>query len=292
MKLLLRSMLFVTAHNEKFIEKGVQSDADALIIDFEDGVPEDKKDLARNTIKENISKGVFKGKQVFVRTNELNSEHFLKDIDSVMHEDILGIMPPKILSHDDIIFIEKLLAQKENEFKITPNHFKLAPLIETTASVLNLQKIIENNNRIVAIVFGGEDFLNDLEGFHGHPPVAFNTPKSLISMAARSMGVMPIDTPHLELKDVDGFMSEKGEAYEMGFAGSLLINPKQIELAHKCFTPSDEDIETSKRIIEAVDESKKNGAGCVMLGDKMVGPPMLRKATRVMNIVKLIEEKK
>ena len=291
MKLLLRSMLFVSAHNTKFIEKSLSTDADALILDMEDAVPEDQKAKAREYLKLYLEKGVFNGKQVFVRTNSLDSPHFIKDIDASIHKDILGIMPPKIQSRDDMIFLDKLLSQKENEFNIDQGHFKLAPLIETTASVLNLSEIIRDTNRIAAIVFGGEDFLNDLEGTHGHPPIAFNTPKALIAMAARSAGVSPIDTPFLDLTDEEGFIHEKGEASELGFAGSLLINPRQIAPANKCFTPSDAEIKTSKEIIDAIAESEKAGEGCVMLGNNMIGPPMQRRAERIIEFVDMIEQK-
>ncbi|MDR2487408.1 MAG: CoA ester lyase [Clostridiales Family XIII bacterium] len=292
MKLLLRSMLFVTAHNEKFIEKSVQTDADALIMDMEDSVPDDCKEKARTLLRSYLERGALAGKQVFVRTNPLDSEHFARDVDAAMHKDILGFMPPKIQSRDDIVFLEKLLTQKENEHGLAPGSFKLAPLVETTAAVLNLSEIIRDNRRIVAIAFGGEDFLNDLEGLHGEPPIAFDVPRALIAMAARSIGIAPIDTPFLDLKDADGFVHEKKEAFELGFAGSLLINPRQIAPANACFTPDADEIARAKEIIEAIRVSKEQGAGCVMLGERMVGPPMRRKAEQIVALVDLIENKK
>lgn len=290
MKLLLRSMMFVSAHNPKFIKKSLTTNADALILDMEDAVPEDQKEMAREVFSEYLQNDAFRGRQIFVRTNSLDSPHFIKDIDASIHKDVLGIMPPKIQSRDDIIFLDKLLTQKENEYGIEQGHFKLAPLVETTAAVLNLSEIIKDTNRIVAIVFGGEDFLNDLEGTHGHPPIAFNTPKALIAMAARSVGISPIDTPFLDLEDEDGLRKEKKEAYELGFAGSLLINPRQIIPANECFTPNDEDISQSKAIIKAIENSRKDGAGCVMLGQSMVGPPMQRRAERIMKFMELVSE--
>jgi citrate lyase subunit beta/citryl-CoA lyase len=291
MKMLLRSMLFVTAHNPKFIEKSVSTDADALILDMEDSVPDDCKEMAQGLVREYLGKGFFRGKTVFMRTNPIDSRHFIRDIDAGMSADIRGFMPPKIQSRDDIIFMEKLLTQKENENGLPPGHFKLAPLVETTASVLDLSRIISNNKRIVAIVFGGEDFLNDLEGIHGNPPIAFNVPKALIAMAARSIGIAPIDTPYLDLKDEDGFLREKREAYELGFAGSLLINPKQIAHANDCFSPETAEVERSRKIIEAIRVSKESGAGCVMLGNTMVGPPMQKKAEQIVEFVDMIERK-
>jgi citrate lyase subunit beta/citryl-CoA lyase len=292
MKELLRSMLFVTAHNERFIEKAITTDADALIMDMEDSVPDDCKGMAQEQLAKSLKDGIFAGRTVFIRTNSLDSPHFLRDIEAGAHSDIYGYMPPKIQSRDDIIFLDKLLTQKENEHGLPQGHFKLAPLIETTASVLDLHNIIKDNKRIVAIVFGGEDFLNDLEGIHGDPPIAFNTPRAIIAMAARSIGVAPIDTPFLDMKDVDGFNREKKEAYELGFSGSLLINPRQIELANTAFSPSPDLIERSRKIVDAIRISKEQGAGCVMLGDHMIGPPMQKKAEQIIELVEAIEAKR
>jgi citrate lyase subunit beta/citryl-CoA lyase len=291
-RLLLRSMLFVTGHNERFIEKSVTTDADALIIDMEDSVPGDCKRLAQDTVVRSLADGVFTGRTVFIRTNALDSPHFIRDIDAGMHTDVTGFMPPKIQSHDDIVFLDKLLTQKENEHGIAAGHFRLAPLVETTASVLDLANIIKGDRRIVAIVFGGEDFLNDLEGIHGDPPVAFNTPRALIAMAARSVGVAPIDTPFLDLHDADGFEREKREAFELGFAGSLLINPRQIEAANRIFSPDPAEVERAREIVEAIRLSKEQGAGCVMLGDVMVGPPMQKKAEQIIAFTNLVDAKR
>jgi len=291
MKLLLRSMLFVPGTNPKFIEKSISTDADAIILDMEDSVPEPFKVTAQKTVHEALQSGIFKGKQVFVRTNSLDSEHFIRDIDACMHEDIMGFMPPKIQSRDDVVFLEKLLSQKENENGLPYGHFKLAPLVETTAAVLNLSGIIRDNKRIVAITFGGEDFLNDLEGTHGTPPVAFNVPRALVAMAARSIGITPIDTPFLDLTDMEGFESEKRETFELGFGGSLLINPRQIEIANRCYTPRKEDVEKAREVIAAILESKEKGAGCAMLGDSMIGPPMQKKAEQIVELMEMIERK-
>jgi citrate lyase subunit beta/citryl-CoA lyase len=290
-RLLLRSMLFVPGHNREFIDNSVTTDADALVMDMEDSVPEDRKADAQETLRGAFADGIFGGKTVFIRTNSLESRHFLRDIDAGMHADLTGFMPPKIQSREDIVFLDKLLTQKENEYGMEPGCIKLAPLVETTAAVLDLANIIRDSRRIVAIVFGGEDYLNDLEGIHGEPPKAFDTPRSLIAMAARSAGVAPIDTPFLDLSDAEGLEREKREAYELGFAGSLLINPRQIEPANRCFTPAPELVANAREIVEAIRVSEEQGAGCVMLGKRMIGPPMQKKAEQIIELIELVEAK-
>lgn len=291
MNLLLRSMLFVPAYNRKFIDKALKSEADAIIIDMEDSVPPDWKGKARLIILECVRKRIFQGHVVFIRTNPLDDSQFMEDIRLAENSDITGFMPPKILSEADLLFLDRILTQQEQEMQIASGHFKLAPLVETTASVLNLAEIVRHSKRTVAICFGGEDYLNDLQGIHGTPPKAFIVPRALVAMAARSVGIAPIDTPFLDLTDKKGFIEEKEEAYELGFAGTLLINPKQIEVANQCFMPDETEVEQAKRVIDAIEKSRSCGAGCVMLDDRMIGPPMQRKAEQIMKVVALVEAK-
>jgi citrate lyase subunit beta/citryl-CoA lyase len=290
-KMLLRSMLFVPANNRKFVEKGLASAADALILDFEDAVPPNQKEDARAILKEYLDKGAFKDAVVFIRTNAMDSPELLKDIDCGMHEDITGFMPPKITSRDDIVFIEKLLTQKENAHGIESGHFKLAPLIETTGAVLNLSEILSGNTRLVALCFGGDDFLGDLHGSYGDPPVAHFTPRAMVAMAARSAGLIPIDTPYLFLHDFEGLKKEKDQGFELGFGGALLISPRHIDIINKCFTPSPEEAALARSIRDAIKTSTEDGSGCVMLGERMVGPPMRRRAEWIMELMELVQAK-
>ncbi|MDR2163606.1 MAG: CoA ester lyase [Clostridiales Family XIII bacterium] len=293
-KMLLRSMMFVPANNSKFIEKALASAADALILDFEDAVPDEQKDEARTILKGYIDDRAFKGSTVFIRTNAMDSPELLRDIECGMHEDITGFMPPKITSRNDIVFFEKLLTQKENAHGIAAGHFKLAPLIETTGAVLNLSEILRGNTRLVALCFGGDDFLGDLHGTYGDPPVAHFTPRAMIAMAARSAGLIPIDTPYLYLHDIEGLKREKEQGFELGFGGALLISPRHIDIINKCFTPSKEEAERAQAITDAIKRQKniRSGGGlCIMLGERMIGPPMQRRAEWITELIELVKAK-
>jgi citrate lyase subunit beta/citryl-CoA lyase len=290
-ELLLRSMLFVPANSRRYIEKALGSSADALILDLEDAVPPDQKEGARAILREYIGRGAFRGVVVFIRTNAMDSPELLRDIDCGMHEDVTGFMPPKITSRDDIVFLEKLLTQKENAHGIAGGHFKLAPLIETTGAVLNLSEILRGNTRLVALCFGGDDFLGDLHGTYGDPPVAHFTPRALVAMAARSANLVPIDTPYLYLHDIEGLRREKAQGFELGFGGALLISPRHIDVVNECFTPSAEAAAQAREITDAIRASKEDGSGCVMLGGRMMGPPMQRRAVWIMELMELIEDK-
>lgn len=290
-RMLLRSMLFVPTYKEKFIDHAIESDADAIILDLEDSIPDQFKPHAREIIKSNIGKRVFKDTCTFVRLNPIESKLLFEDLQNVLHRDIDGFMPTKIYTAEDMIYYDKLITQLENEHGIEEGHFKFAPLIETTSAVMEVYDIAKASKRTVALCFGGEDYLNDLEGIHSEPPKTFDYPRAAIALAARAAGVLPIDTPYLAVRNTEGFLKEEQLSFEMGFAGCLLLHPIQIELAHKCFTPSEEEVERSINIVRAINDAKNKGSGVAMLGDKMVGPPMRKRAEKVIEIMGLIELK-
>lgn len=289
-KILLRNMMYVPAYREKFIEKSLTAPADAIIYDLEDSVPDVFKPEAREILRSYIEKGVFKNRTVFVRLNPLESNMLSEDLKYVLHEDITGFMPSKIYTAADMDYYDKLITQLEAENNIPIGHFKLTPLIETTSAVMDIYNIAKQTKRTVAVCFGGEDFLNDLEGLHKEPPRSLDYPRAAIAIAARAAGVQPIDTPYLAIHNEEGFIKEENISFEMGFAGIQILSPRQIPLANQCFTPDTDEVERSKAIVEACKKSAQEGSGVAMYKDKMIGPPMRKRAEKVLETMELIRE--
>ena len=289
-KILLRNMMYVPAYREKFIEKSLTAPADAIIYDLEDSVPDIYKPEARKILRTYIEKGVFKNRNVFIRLNPLESNMLSEDLKYVLHEDITGFMPSKIYTAADMDYYDKLITQLEAENNIPIGHFKLTPLIETTSAVMDIYNIAKQTKRTVAVCFGGEDFLNDLEGLHKEPPRSLDYPRAAIAIAARAAGVQPIDTPYLAIHNEEGFIKEENISFEMGFAGIQILSPRQIPLANQCFTPDTDEVERSKAIVEACKKSAQEGSGVAMYKDKMIGPPMRKRAEKVLETMELIRE--
>jgi citrate lyase subunit beta/citryl-CoA lyase len=287
-EILLRNMMYVPAYREKFIEKSLTAPADAIIYDLEDSVPQEFKPDARKILKEYIDKGVFKDKTVFVRLNPLESNMLSEDLKYVLHRDITGFMPSKIYTAADMDYYDKLITQLEAENGIETGHFKFTPLIETTSAVMDIYNICKQSKRTIAVCFGGEDFLNDLEGLHKEPPRSFDYPRAAIAIAARASGIQPIDTPYLAIHNEEGFIKEENISFEIGFSGVQILSPRQIPLANRCFTPDEEEVKRSEEIMEACRLSALEGSGVAMYKDKMIGPPMRKRAEKVLEIMELI----
>ena len=288
-RLLLRNMMYVPAYREKFIEKSLTAPADAIIYDLEDSVPQQFKPDARRILEKYIKEGAFKDKTVFVRLNPLESNMLSEDLKYVLHSDITGFMPSKIYTAADMDYYDKLITQLEAENNIETGHFKFTPLIETTSAVMDIYNICKQSKRTIAVCFGGEDFLNDLEGLHKEPPRSFDYPRAAIAIAARAAGVQPIDTPYLAIQNEEGFIKEESISFEMGFSGVQILSPRQIPLANRCFTPDEEEVKRSEEIVEACRLSSLEGSGVAMYKDKMIGPPMRKRAEKVLEIMELIK---
>ena len=130
MKHLLRSMLFVPAYNEKFLNKAITCEADAIIFDMEDAVPKAKRPEARETLARFLESGVFRGKQLFIRVNELGTDDLPEDLKLITDDQITGIVIPKITDVGNIKAFEALLDFVENREGLERGSLKILPLIE------------------------------------------------------------------------------------------------------------------------------------------------------------------
>lgn len=291
--MIMRSLMFVPGHNEKLLNSASRSDADVLLLDIEDSVkPDSNKAVARVRIAEWVSSGKLANYYLFPRVNDRESGHLLKDIQALTIDGIHGFMYPKAKRGEDIYFFDKLLETIEYEKKIPIGTFKIIPLIEMSAAVLNAQEICQASKRVVAIAFGCEDFISDLEGVHDHAGDSIYVPRALIALAARASKVIPIDTVHINVHDLEDLEKNLILAKNLGFEGMLVLHPKELELAHKYFSPSDQEYEDAVDMLRLYDESKKEGKGVAVKNGKFIGPPMVIAANKVMDRQKLIEARR
>ena len=290
MKYLLRSMLFVPSYNEKFLDKAINCEADAIIFDMEDAVPKRKRPEARETLKKYLEKGIFRGRQLFIRVNMLGTDDLPEDLKLIKDDQIMGIVVPKITDAGNIKAYEALLDFVENREGLEKGSLKILPLIENAQAVINADSIASASNRNIALLFGGEDYLDSVSGMNDCPRRAFEMPRTIIVMAARTHGLLPVDTPYLDLKNEEGFMEEEKASAAMGFAGCLIVNPVQLPWCNRIFTPSKKEIQYAKDMIEEVKRIQEEGGSVAVLNGKMIGPPMLKRALKVIALVDLIEE--
>ena len=251
---------------------------------MEDGVPPFKRDEAREIISSYCEQGLFDQRQnIFVRINPIDTMDFIADIDKLTLNCIDGFMPSKVDTAKDIEFIDRLLDFYERKKSISSGKFKLEPLIETTKALENISEIAKSSKRLVALCLGGEDYLNDLGSVFTYQETALVYPRSILANVARANGLLPIDTPFLDIRDIDGFRQRCITAFKNGYAGGLILSPRQIDAANEAFSPDEEKVALSRRVIASVKEASEQGiSGVAMLDGTMVGPPMRKRAETVL----------
>lgn len=290
---LMRSLLFVPAHNERLMRSAAKTPADVLLFDIEDSVqPVENKQKARDQILQMVNAGLFKNKIIFPRINDRESGQLLRDVTQLTIEGITGFMYPKAKTGDDIYFFCKLLETIEYEKGIPVGTFKIIPLIETASAVLNAQDICKASPRVVAIAYGSEDFIADLEGQHDLEHESLFVPRNLIAMAARAVGVIPIDTVHVRVKDLEDLENNLILSKKLGYEGMLALNPLELPLIHRYYSPTEQDVYESQEILRLDKEARENNQGVAIMNGKFVGPPFVLKANKILKKHQAIVSKK
>jgi len=285
-------MMFVPGHNNRLLLSAARSCADALILDIEDSVmPASNKQVARDTIRERVRNGLFEGRLVFPRINDRESGHLLKDVYSLTVPGVAGFVYPKARRGEDIYFFDKLLETLEYEKDFPVGTFKIVPLIETASAVLNAQEICLASERVIAIAYGCEDFVADLEGVHDHAGMSLYVPRAMIAMAARATGVIPIDTVHIDVHDLAGLEENVKLAKTLGFEGMLVLHPKELLIVHKYFTPTDEEVSGAREMLRLSAEAQGMGKGVAVLDGRFVGPPMVLAAEKLLDRYERIQSR-
>lgn len=281
---LMRSLMFVPAHNEKLMESALSRNADVLLLDLEDSVqPAENKQIARDNIKKYIAEGKLKNRIIFPRVNDRESGHLLQDVYQLTIEGIEGFMYPKSKKGEDIYFFGKLLETIEYEKGFPRHTFKIIALIETPGAVMNIQEICTAcPERLIAVAFGCEDFMTELGGQHDSEYNSIFTARAMIAMGAKANGIIPIDTVHIKVHDLEDLEKNLILGRQLGFEGMLVLNPKEIPLVHKYYSPNDEEIAWAEEMLQLSEKAISLGKGVAVKDNKFIGPPMVKMAKNIL----------
>lgn len=287
---LMRSLMFVPAHNNKLLDSSLKRDADVLLLDIEDSVPITDKQLARDNIK-CFAEKFGDSKVIFPRVNDRESGELLKDAYQLTIEGIEGFVYPKATKGEDIYFFGKLLETIEFEKGIPVETFKIIPLIETAGAVINIQDICSACSRVIAVAFGCEDYVTDLQGKHDVCGNSIFTARSLIAMGARACGIIPIDTVHINVHDLEDLERNLIIGKQLGFEGMLVLNPKELPLVNRYYSPSVEEISWAEDMLALSREAQQEGKGVAVKDGKFIGPPMKKMAEKILKKRDIIVDK-
>jgi citrate lyase subunit beta/citryl-CoA lyase len=280
-------MLFVPADSERKLEKSIESPADALIIDLEDSVAESRRSVARKMAAEYLM--ATKGKrrwQGFVRINPLTTQDALRDLAEVVSEGVDGIVLPKSNGADDVIRLGNYLDVLEIRAGIEPGSIKVVVVAtETAKGVLSLSSYANKPPRMVGITWGAEDLAAALGAISNRDEDGQFSPPYLMAragalLAASAAEVQAVDTLYADFRDATGLAQDCRRSRRDGFLGRIAIHPDQVEVINRCFTPSEEDIDFARSIVEAF--AAAPGVGVVGIAGKMYDRPHLVQAMKTL----------
>ena len=280
-RLIHRSLLFTAGHNQKYLDKSFQTEADAIVYDLEDAVPWNRKKEAREILKKYLSTPMPDNRPVYVRINPLETGLTMMDIDATASPNLNGFVYPMTNTREDMIAFDAQLFLKEKQLGLPSGYFDVIALIETPEGILNLREIAQVSKRLVGLLFGSEDFLAEQEGRHGKEARGMETPRHMVAITAKANNIMAIDSPYVNVGDFDGLKEHIEQARDMGYEGMLVMSPREIEIIHQRYTPGDDEVKNAAEIIRLSEEAAKSDRGIIIHNGIFVSPPTLKAARKL-----------
>ena len=271
----MRSWLFVPGHRQKMIDKAPGRGSDALIYDLEDAVPPDEMDAARRKVGAALD-AAKEGPRRFVRIHGAGHGAMDGDLRAVVRPGLEGLVLPKVDRPEDVTAVDRSLTERESEAGMRPGSVRLAAMIESAMGLIQAPAIAASSPRLVALMFGAEDFAVDLGLFSFREGELMSYARSALVVAAASARLEPVDKVYLDFRDPDGLARETQAARGLGFSGKTLIHPAQIEVVHWVFRPTDEEVESARRVVEAFEAAPEEGTMAV--DGRMVDLPVVKRA--------------
>lgn len=298
-----RSELAVPGSNTALFEKAAKSAADVVFLDLEDAVAPDDKEQARKNIIEAINDVDWGSKTLSMRINGLDTHYMYRDVVDVLEQTngrLDLIMIPKVGTAADVYAVDMLVTQIEDA-KGAEKRIGFEHIIETALGMANVDEIAAASKRNESLHFGVADYAastkarttviggpnalygvltdkdeNDQRDYHWGDMWHYAVARMVV--AARANGLRPIDGPFGDFSDPDGFTAQANRAAVLGCEGKWAIHPSQIALANEVNSPSDAEVEKAKRILEAMEQAKKEGKGAVALDGRLIDIASIKQA--------------
>ncbi len=279
-----RSVLYVTAHENRHIEKSRNLPVDTIVFDLQESVPPQRKNEGRSLLQKALENNDFGYSEKIIRINSLDSEWGMDDLRAAVGLDIDGVLFPSIESAG------QLKAAIATLDELGGKHLKVMANIETPKGVLRSEDIAGASERLSAIVMGTTDLANSLRINLTIDRMGLLTSLSMCILAARAHDKCIIDGPHFDLKNVEACEFSCRQARDLGFDGKAVIHPVQIAYINDAFTPKGEDVKRAKKIIDAIAEAHERGRSTAVVDDRLIEPSLEQWARRVIALYNQVHE--
>jgi len=259
---------------------------DSIILDLEDAVAENQKDMARFSLYNAMKSIDYGDTEVIVRINGLETPHWQEDIRCCVAAGVDGIRIAKCESADDVKKVEAAVDSAEKEFGVEEGRTLLMAALESPLGIMNAYQICTASDRLFGCAISAGDFRKSMHVKIEKGGIEMFTARGQVVMAARAAGVQCFDTMWPNIDDEAGFEAETIQAKKLGFDGKSLVNPRQIAFVHQTFAPTQKEIAYAEKLVRSFNEQADSGVGVYTVDGKMVDIPFFEDARRTIDMAK------
>jgi citrate lyase subunit beta / citryl-CoA lyase len=280
---LRRSRLYLPGSEPKYFINAALHAPDAVILDLEDSVHRAEKDAARILVRNTLRAVDFGTCERMVRINQLPLG--LEDLAEVVSESPDLILIPKVEHPQQVTEVDRMVAElKARHGIIRP--IWIMPILESAMGIENAFPVAAASENVAALTIGLEDYTADLGVVKTSEGRESQYARARVVNAARAAGVQAIDSVYADVADLDGLRRWGEGSRAMGFEGMGCLHPGQIRVIHEAFAPTRAEIEKAQRIVSAFEEAQNRGLAVVSLGSKMIDPPVVQRALKLVDRAK------
>ena len=279
-------MMFLNCQKPGLIKDPYIYKPDSIMLDLEDAVAENQKDAARYSLYHALQEIDYRGVERVVRINGLDTPHWKEDIRVCVAGGADTIRIAKTETAQDVHTVEEHVLAAEREFGRPEGSTLLMAALESCKGVLNALEVCKSSDRLIGIALSGGDYTKDLQTVITGTGVELQGARQQMIIAARAAGVQCWDTVFTNLDAMDVFEEEVKMIKMMGFDGKSLVNPRQIDVVHKIFTPTQKEIIFAEKVVKEIDEKKALGIGVFTVDSKMIDIAFYDGAKRTIALAK------
>ncbi len=279
-------MMFLNAQKPSLIKDPYIYKPDSIMLDLEDAVAENQKDAARFSLYHALKSIDYRGCERVVRINGLDTDLWKEDIRCSVAGGCDVIRIPKTETGAMVKAVEDEVIKAEKEFGRPEGSTLIMAALESARGVLNALEVCESSERMIGVALSGGDYTKDLQTHITGTGVELMGARQHMIIAARAAGVQCFDTVWTNLDDMDGFREDVQKIHDMGFDGKSIINPRQINVVHEIFTPTQKDIIFAEKVVREIDSKKALGIGVFTVDGKMIDIAFYDGAKRTIELAK------
>ena len=276
-----RSILFVPAVSDRFVESAFKVPADLLQIDLEDSVGPLQKDEARTRVGGIADRFAAAGRDVSVRVNR-PWRMLVRDLEAAVRKSVLAIALPKVPDASFVQSVAEVLAELEREQGMTIGHTRIITMVEDAGGVANMNEIAAAHSRVVGQIVGAEDLAVSMR--MAVEDDSLYVPNVMNVTACRRAGVMPIGFigSVADFKDQDAFRARIKRARKLGFESAFCVHPAQVGIVNDEFAPSAAEVEYASGMLAEFEREVKSGRAAFTYKGRMVDLPVVDQARQVL----------